>query len=232
MCEAGCRPARITDAQEPVRPTRPDLWHGSATGDAPIGRCEVQLCRYGTARHWRAPPGSHPTTASLNRALLSRGLARRVRPSPAGGRAFWGEGILPADARQGRVGVHVERPEPKARTNDVDAGDERRRISDRNLRQASSIRGCEHSGDRHQSPTSGRAGRGAGCQASLRARPAWLRREAGAGRDGVNEGSLEPPSAGHRREPGAQPDGASEDAHHYSADDDQKLETRDAVCDP
>ncbi len=27
------------------------------------------------------------------------------------------------------AGVNVERPEPKARTNDVDAGDERRRLS-------------------------------------------------------------------------------------------------------
>ncbi len=37
--------------------------------------------------------------------------------------------FLIADARQRGAGVNVERPQPQARTNDVDAGDERRTIT-------------------------------------------------------------------------------------------------------
>jgi hypothetical protein len=81
-------------------------------------------------------------------------------------------------------GSNVERPQPKARTNDVDAGDERRRISGGNPRPTSDDEGCEHSSDRHQGPTSGRAGRGAGCRASLRAR--WRMVRCGHSPDGFN----------------------------------------------
>jgi hypothetical protein len=41
--------------------------------------------------------------------------------------------FLVAPARQRGVGVNVERPEPEARTNDVDAGDERRRLELRDV---------------------------------------------------------------------------------------------------
>ncbi|MCA1704374.1 MAG: hypothetical protein LC808_14370 [Actinobacteria bacterium] len=47
---------------------------------------------------------------------------------PAEGRTTPALRFLLADARQRGAGVNVERPQPKARTNDVDAGDERRRI--------------------------------------------------------------------------------------------------------
>ena len=69
--------------------------------------------------------------------------ARRVSPP----RRF-----LARLARRRRAGVNVERPQPEARTNDVDAGDERRRISARFLRHLPRFGGWEHSRDRHHCP--------------------------------------------------------------------------------
>ena len=84
--------------------------------------------------------------------FLSTPRPRRGHHFPAAGRAEHATVLLSADARQRGAGVNVERPQPKARTNDVDAGEEWRIISVRNLRLYSSSRGIRTQRDPHQSP--------------------------------------------------------------------------------
>ncbi len=64
--------------KNPVDPSDQICGTGRRDETAPIGSCEVQLRRYGTARHWRAPSGSHPTTA-LERYLGAPPDAARYR---------------------------------------------------------------------------------------------------------------------------------------------------------
>ncbi len=102
----------------------------------------------------------HPVTASLTEPLLSRAVSEGGhRSSGRPGRKFAFRSLLDARASED-PGVNVERPQPEARTNDVDARDDWRRILTGNLGALLPQEGDKgHSGTVHQAQTSGRAGR-------------------------------------------------------------------------
>ena len=90
------------------------------------------------------------STASLTKPLKSRGVPKGntiIRPEAGTAHAL---GFLLADARQRGAGANVERLQPQARTTDVAAGDERRRIGSGTLVQDLLARGWGHRSDHHQ----------------------------------------------------------------------------------
>ena len=87
-----------------------------------------------TVRHQTPMPrGRTPSDSGISdRAVLVKGVSPLgdsiLGPLPLN----WPKGSCVRARASEEAGVNVERPEPKARTNDVDAGDERRRLLIRN----------------------------------------------------------------------------------------------------
>ena len=115
-----------------------------------------------------ACPHDRTSSASLTKPFKSRGVPEREHDYPAKGRTALALGFLLADARQRGAGVNVERPQPKARTNDVDAGDEWRRI-DQEPWCTFSLLGAGDTGVTITSDQRLVGQAGIGCRASLRA---------------------------------------------------------------